>query len=189
MNNDFSRRRVLRGMLSGGAVTLALPFLDCMLNTNGTALAGGRPLPVRFGTWNWGLGMNSQRWVPTKIGADYDLLAGSTHGIDLVRRSARGYLLEGRLTHQQALSVVILPTSPACLARAQPGKEHERDGSACLRLARLAKHFHDRQHFVRGCCVCRGCGRRFHRQPGIHKRIRSHEPTRRTLIGLWSSQF
>src|SRR6267378_4100348 len=74
MNTNFSRRRVLRGMMGGGAVTLALPFLDCFLNTNGTALAGGRPLPVRFGTWNWGLGMNSQRWVPTKLGTDYDLL-------------------------------------------------------------------------------------------------------------------
>ena len=75
MNKDFTRRRVLRGMLGGSAVTLSLPFLDCMLNTSGTALAGGRPLPVRFGTWNWGLGMNSQRWVPTKLGTDYDLLA------------------------------------------------------------------------------------------------------------------
>ena len=73
MNKDFTRRRVLRGMLGGGAVTLGLPFLDCMLNTNGTALAGGRPLPIRFGTWNWGLGMNPQRWVPAKTGADYEL--------------------------------------------------------------------------------------------------------------------
>ena len=55
MTIDFNRRRLLRGMLGGGAVTLALPFLDCMLNSNGTALAGGRPLPIRFGTWNWGL--------------------------------------------------------------------------------------------------------------------------------------
>ena len=55
MNKDLTRRRILRGMVGGGAVTLGLPFLDCMLNTNGTALAGGRPLPVRFGTWNWGL--------------------------------------------------------------------------------------------------------------------------------------
>jgi hypothetical protein len=60
-------------MLSGAAVTVGLPFLDCMLNTNGTALASGRPLPIRFGTWNWGCGMNPQRFVPTKTGADYDL--------------------------------------------------------------------------------------------------------------------
>ena len=51
------RREVLRGMLGGSAVTVALPFLDCVLNENGTALAAtGARLPVRFGTWFWGLG-------------------------------------------------------------------------------------------------------------------------------------
>jgi len=52
----ISRHRVLRGTLAGSAVTVALPFLDCMLNDSGTALASGAPLPVRFGTWFWGLG-------------------------------------------------------------------------------------------------------------------------------------
>jgi len=51
------RRDILRGALGGAAVTVALPFLDAFLNTNGTALAStGAPLPVRFGTWYWGLG-------------------------------------------------------------------------------------------------------------------------------------
>src|SRR5882757_6227374 len=35
----LSRRRVLQGMLGGGAVTVGLPFLDCFLDTNGVALA------------------------------------------------------------------------------------------------------------------------------------------------------
>ncbi len=52
-----SRRRVLLGLLGGSAVGVALPFLDCFLNDNGTALAAtGAPLPVRFGTWYWGMG-------------------------------------------------------------------------------------------------------------------------------------
>ena len=34
-----SRRAFFRGMLNGGAVTLALPFLNCILNDSGTALA------------------------------------------------------------------------------------------------------------------------------------------------------
>jgi hypothetical protein len=55
-NDTVSRRRVLRGMLGGTAVYVGLPFLDCMLNGSGTALAAGAPLPVRFGTWFWGLG-------------------------------------------------------------------------------------------------------------------------------------
>jgi hypothetical protein len=69
----INRRRVLRGMVDGGAVTVALPLLDCFLNGNGTALASGAPLPVRFGTWFWGLGMNKSVFIPKKIGADYDL--------------------------------------------------------------------------------------------------------------------
>ncbi len=52
------RRQILRGMLNGAAVGVALPFLDCFLNDHGTALASGQPLPVRFGTWFWGLGFS-----------------------------------------------------------------------------------------------------------------------------------
>jgi hypothetical protein len=47
--------------LVGGAVSLALPFLDCFLNTNGTALASGAALPLCYGTWFWGLGLNPGR--------------------------------------------------------------------------------------------------------------------------------
>ncbi|MGE3476407.1 MAG: DUF1552 domain-containing protein [Rhodospirillaceae bacterium] len=69
----FSRRRALRGMLGGGAVTVGLPLLNCFLNGNGNALASGEPMPVRFGTWFWGLGMTSKIFVPKKTGADFDL--------------------------------------------------------------------------------------------------------------------
>ena len=55
-NNHISRRNVLRGALGGAAVSVGLPFLDWMLNDSGTALAAGAPIPVRFGTWFWGLG-------------------------------------------------------------------------------------------------------------------------------------
>ena len=44
----FDRRTALRGMLGGSAVSVALPFLDCFLNTNGTALLpfnAGTPIP------------------------------------------------------------------------------------------------------------------------------------------------
>ena len=71
--NSFNRRRVLRGMLGGSAVSVALPFLDCFLNNNGTALADGTPLPVRFSTWTWGLGMNKNIFVPKKVGKGFDL--------------------------------------------------------------------------------------------------------------------
>ncbi|MFL2769475.1 MAG: DUF1552 domain-containing protein [Rhodospirillaceae bacterium] len=57
LSRNMPRRRVLRGLLNGSAVSVALPLLDCFLNENGTAMAAtGNPLPVRFGTWYWGMG-------------------------------------------------------------------------------------------------------------------------------------
>jgi hypothetical protein len=69
----LSRRRVLKGMLNGMAVSVGLPLLDCMLDGGGKALASGAPLPLRFVTWFWGLGGASSVFVPKKVGADYDL--------------------------------------------------------------------------------------------------------------------
>ncbi|WP_129782417.1 DUF1552 domain-containing protein [Peristeroidobacter soli] len=71
--SNWSRRRVLRGIVNGGVVSVGLPLLNCFLNDNGTAHADGRPLPVRFGTWFWGCGMSAKVFVPTKFGTNYDL--------------------------------------------------------------------------------------------------------------------
>ncbi len=69
-----SRRTILRGMMGGAAVSVALPFLDCFLNESGTALAAtGAPLPVVFGTWFWGCGLNPGRWEPATVGKGYDM--------------------------------------------------------------------------------------------------------------------
>lgn len=74
--NKFSRRTMLRGVIGGATVAVSLPFLDCFLNTNGTAIAAtGQPLPVRFGTWIWGCGFIPEKWVPTTTGHDYALPA------------------------------------------------------------------------------------------------------------------
>ena len=65
----LSRRKALRGTLGAAAVGVGLPFLDCFLNDNGTALAAtGAPLPVRFGTWFWGCALNPGRWEPKEVG-------------------------------------------------------------------------------------------------------------------------
>jgi hypothetical protein len=69
----LTRRRVLRGVVDGGAVTVALPLLNIFLNGNGTALASGAPMPVRFGTWFWGCGMNKSIFVPKKTGVNFEL--------------------------------------------------------------------------------------------------------------------
>lgn len=68
------RREVLRGMLGGAAVTLGVPFLDCFLNANGSALAAsGAALPSCFGTWFWSCGLNPSRWEPRVVGPKYDM--------------------------------------------------------------------------------------------------------------------
>jgi len=78
MSLPFNRRSFLRGMLSGTGVCVALPLLDRFLNANGTALADGAKLPVRFGTYFWGLGLTDtptggSRWVPKKVGPGYEI--------------------------------------------------------------------------------------------------------------------
>jgi hypothetical protein len=61
------RRDLLRGLIGGGAVSVALPFLDCFLDGSGRAVAAtGRPLPVRFGTWYWGMGLTPGHSVTHK---------------------------------------------------------------------------------------------------------------------------
>jgi Protein of unknown function (DUF1552) len=76
---DLSRRTALKGLVNGAKVAIALPLLDCFLDVNGEALAaptatgGVAPVPIRFGTWFWGLGVNPNRFFPSKAGPDYDL--------------------------------------------------------------------------------------------------------------------
>ena len=74
MKAHLNRRKLLRGMMHGASICVGLPVFDCLLNTSGTAFASGASLPVRFGTWFWGCGVNEKRFIPTKLGSDYDLL-------------------------------------------------------------------------------------------------------------------
>ncbi|MEZ4321367.1 MAG: DUF1552 domain-containing protein [Myxococcota bacterium] len=67
----MNRRTLLRGVLGGTAVGLGLPLLDCMLDTNGTALASGGALPVRFGLFFWGNGVVPDQWVPEGTGTGW----------------------------------------------------------------------------------------------------------------------
>ena len=98
---SFNRRRLLRGMLGGTAVTVGLPFLEIFLDDSGTAeAASGTPLPVCFGTWFYGCGLNPGRWEPRAAGRGYDfgvelhpLTAGKNQLNVYSRMSA---LLDGR---------------------------------------------------------------------------------------------
>jgi len=75
IRKSITRRQTLRGTMNGAAVAVGLPLLDCFLNTHGTALANGAPLPICFGTWFWSCGFNPGRWEPAKVGAKYDMAA------------------------------------------------------------------------------------------------------------------
>lgn len=68
----FSRRSLMRGMLGGGTVAMGLPLLDLFLNGHGQALANGAPMPTRFATYFWGLGLTPSRWEPKTVGPNFD---------------------------------------------------------------------------------------------------------------------
>lgn len=71
---DLSRRSALKGVMNGAAIAVGLPLLDAFLDGNGEAMAAtGAPVPIRFGTWFWGLGVNPNRWFPSNPGKGYDL--------------------------------------------------------------------------------------------------------------------
>ena len=70
----LDRRFLLRGTCQGALAVLGLPFLDCFLDSKGQALAAtGRPLPTRFSTYFYGLGLTKQLWVPKTAGKDYEV--------------------------------------------------------------------------------------------------------------------
>ena len=70
----LDRRFLLRGMINGTAAAVALPFLDCFLDSKGKALAAtGENLPTRFGTYFWGCGLTKQLWVPKTTGKNYEI--------------------------------------------------------------------------------------------------------------------
>jgi hypothetical protein len=74
MGYDLTRRTALKGLINGATVAVGVPLLDAFLDGNGEAMAAtGAPVPVRFGTWFWGLGVNPNRWFPDKAGPGYDL--------------------------------------------------------------------------------------------------------------------
>lgn len=69
---SWNRRNILKGIVHGSAVTVALPLLDLFLDGNGEAMAAGTPIPTRFGTWFWACGVNANRFFPDKTGSDFE---------------------------------------------------------------------------------------------------------------------
>ena len=68
-----TRRILLRGLFQGSAAVMALPFLDCFLDSKGQALAAtAKKIPTRFGTFFWGCGLTKALYLPKATGANYD---------------------------------------------------------------------------------------------------------------------
>ncbi|MCB9506281.1 MAG: DUF1552 domain-containing protein [Myxococcales bacterium] len=72
-SNPLSRRTVLRGLVGGSAVALALPPLEAFFDINGRVYASNGAFPRRFGLYFWGNGILPDRWVPADSGAQYTL--------------------------------------------------------------------------------------------------------------------
>lgn len=70
MTRPLSRRSVLRGILGGSAVTIALPALQAF---SAPANAAGAQFPCRFVLFFWGNGILPDRWIPHNTGDDYTL--------------------------------------------------------------------------------------------------------------------
>jgi hypothetical protein len=69
----LGRRTLLRGTLGGIAVSVGLPPLELMFNSNATAHADGSALPKRLGIFFWGNGVKLDRWNPEMTGAGFEL--------------------------------------------------------------------------------------------------------------------
>ena len=111
--------------MGGAAITVGLPFLDCFLDANGAALAATRaPLPVCFGTWFYGCGLNPGRWEPKTVGPHHEFgvelrsLAPFKHKLNVY--SQMSALLDGRPrgAHTVGPAVILQGTTPPTLDHA-----------------------------------------------------------------------
>jgi len=100
---------MLRGLAGGATVSVGLPLFECMLNTNGTALAGGAKLPRHFLSYYWADGVNLGMFEPDQVGANWSL---SPHMAAL--EPFKDYInlctglqnrCEDRITHHEGMTV------------------------------------------------------------------------------------
>lgn len=118
MAHELTRRRLLLAAFQGVAVSLCLPVLDMALDLHGEAFAAtGTALPVRFGTWHWGCGMNPDRWVPATTGAAWEmtpeLKALEAYRKDINLYTGYAALLDGRANEPHISAVWALRTGYA----------------------------------------------------------------------------
>ncbi len=85
MSFKLARRTLLQGM----GASLALPVLDSMLNSYGTAFADGIVFPKRYVAWFFGNGVLQNKWTPATTGPNWALtpllqpLVNAARGVDV----------------------------------------------------------------------------------------------------------
>ena len=85
MNFKLARRTLLKGL----GACLALPALEAMLNSHGTAFAQGVPFPKRYVAWFFGNGVLQSQWNPAATGPNWALtpllapLIDASRGVDV----------------------------------------------------------------------------------------------------------
>ncbi|MDP3277019.1 MAG: DUF1552 domain-containing protein [Deltaproteobacteria bacterium] len=67
----LSRRTVLRGVVGGMGVSIALPWLEAMTDRTKRARGDGSAFPKRFGMWFFGNGVLPEQWLPAQEGAGW----------------------------------------------------------------------------------------------------------------------
>jgi len=94
MTHPTSRRRFLRGLLGGAAVSVALPHLEYF--TPRRAFAADTVFPQRFGMFFWGNGILPDRWIPDTVGTGWAL---SDQLAPLAEHQAELTLFSGFMVH------------------------------------------------------------------------------------------
>lgn len=118
--SQWTKRSLLKGMVNGAAVAVALPMLDMFLDVNGEAMAAtGAPIPTRFGTWFWACGCNEKRFFPDKTGTDFafkdETVALTPHKDKVTIFSGFNAILDGQpnLTHWSGVMSTLSGTAPS----------------------------------------------------------------------------
>lgn len=163
----LNRRGILKGMVHGAAVTVALPILDCFLDTKGQAFAAtGRAIPTRFGTWFWACGVNEKRFFPDQMGKDItfkeETLPLTPLKDKLTVFSGFNAILDGQpnLTHWSGVMCALGGTTPA-----RGGNGVGRAEAATLDVL-VADHIGSRNRFKSLQMACTG-------QPGVSYSMRA----------------
>jgi hypothetical protein len=128
-----TRRTVLRGLTRGVSASVGLPLLEAMLDNRAFAQTAS---PKLFGIFFWANGIRAERWVPSEVGATWNLseelmpLAPVKEYVSVVTGMA---VKDNRFGHHCA-TAGILSGTPCIDQSTAPGGANERSTFAAPSL-------------------------------------------------------